>query len=248
MLDDEYTFRIDAFTPETLPMARMAEYMAALAELIGFRDSNHFVRIEPGSARLVSRIDHQDAPKVRERLNVAGSPAAPKDLARAFKALDEMLADDNAIGDIAGAGGAIIIEFPGRTRPTALAFPAFWQDGSIDGQIVSIGGRDKTAHLILQNGLLTYSNIDLPRAAARDLAAHLYGPKIRVFGRGKWERHPDGAWKLLSFIVDRHELLDDVALPEVLAEIRAMPGNGLMADSDIYNELMSLRGGEDELH
>jgi hypothetical protein len=31
----EYRFRIDAFTPETMPMARLAEYMSQLAQLLG---------------------------------------------------------------------------------------------------------------------------------------------------------------------------------------------------------------------
>ncbi len=248
MANTEYTFRIDVFTPDTLPMARLAEYMAGLAELVGYKDSAHFVRLEAGSACLVSRVEDQDAHKVRQRLATMEGPAAAPGVAKAFKALDDMLAEDNAVGEVIDPEGIVIIPFPGRTRPKSLAFPAFRQDGSLDGQIVSIGGKDKTAHVILRDGSIIYSNIELSHDLARDMAKHLYGLKVRLFGRGRWERHPDGAWKLLNFSVDRHEVLDDAPLSEVLAKIRRVPDNGLMTDQSIYDKLLSLRLGEDEVH
>lgn len=245
MENNEFTFRIDVFTPDTLPMARLAEYMAAFADLVGHKDTTHFVRLDPGSARLVSRVEDQDVPKVRRRLAVVEGPPAVVGVAKAFKVLDDMLADDNAVGEIINPEGAVIIPFPGRTRPKPLAFPAFRQDGSLDGQIVSVGGRDSTAHVILQDGLITYSHISLSRDLAREMAQHLYGPKVRLFGSGRWERHSDGAWKLLNFNTDRYEVLDDAPLSQVLADIRSAQGNGLMTDEAIYDELMALRGGDD---
>jgi hypothetical protein len=247
MLSNEYTFRIDVFTPDTLPMARLAEYMAALADLIGHRESTHFARIEEGSARLVSRVEEQDAPKVQRRLEDVMSAKPPQGITKAFKTLDDMLAHDNAIAEVIGPSGAVIIRFPGRARPKALTFPAFRQDGSIDGQIVSIGGRDKTAHVTLQDGGLTYTNIALNRDMARELAKHLYGTKVRLFGSGRWERHPEGDWKLLAFNVDRHEVLDDTPLGDVLAEIRLIRGSGRTGEGT-YHELMALRLGEGEIH
>jgi hypothetical protein len=248
MADNEYTFRIDVFTPETIPMARLAQYMAALAELVGYKESTHFVRVQAGSACLVSRVDIQDAPKVDSRLTAVNSVAPPQGAAKAFKTLDDMLAEDNAVGELAGPAGAVIIPFPGRTRPKALAFPAFRQESSIEGQIVSIGGRDKTAHIILQDGTISYSNIELQRVVARDMAKYLYGPKVRLFGNGRWERHPDGAWKLLNFTVDRHEVLDDAPLSDVLSIIRGLPGNDLLTNREMHADMMALRLGEEEIN
>jgi hypothetical protein len=246
--NNEYTFRIDVFTPDTLPMARLAEYMAALAELIGSEASTHFVRLDPGSARVVARIEEQDAPKVLRRLSVVEGPSAALGVAKAFRVLDDLLAGDNAVGEVISPEGAVIIPFPGRERPKPLAFPAFRQDGALDGEIVSIGGKDKTAHIILRDGAITYSNIELTHALAKELAKYLYGPKVRLIGRGRWERHPDGAWKLLNFSVDRYDVLDNAPLSEVLADIRGIPDNGLMGDPAIYDELMSLRLGDDGIH
>ena len=57
----EYVLRIDAFTPDTMPMARLAEYLGALARLLGHAEHTHFVRLEEGSAKLVHRVDAVDA-------------------------------------------------------------------------------------------------------------------------------------------------------------------------------------------
>jgi len=247
MTDHEYALCIDAFTPETIPMARLAQYMTALAELVGFKETTHFVRIEPGSARLVSRVEQQDLPKVERRLATLHTLEPAAGLAKAFKQIDDLLAEDNAVAKFTSPKGAII-EFPGRDRPRALSFSAFRQEGSIDGVIVNIGGRDSTAHVILQDGAVNYSNIDLQRSTARELAKHLYGPKVRLYGSGRWERHPDGAWKLLSFKVDRYEVLDEAPLASVFADVRAAMQDGGDRSRTAYADLMALRLGDGDVH
>lgn len=244
----EYTFLIDAFTPDTIPMARLAEYLGVLSSLVGHIQSTHFDRLEFGSARLVYSIDAVDALKVEQRLARSGEPDAPKDLSKAFDTLDKMLASDNAVGELRNPHGSVIIPFPGRDRPRVLSFPAFRQDGSIDGQVVSIGGRDATAHIILQDGAVTYSNIKLTREMARQLRGYLYEQKVRLVGSGRWERSPDGSWKLLDFTVGSFQVLDDASLTDVLETLREIPNNGLTSSANIYNDLMSLRLGDEELH
>jgi hypothetical protein len=248
MTNYEYTFRIDAFTPETIPMARLAEYLAVLSNLVGHSKSTHFDRLAAGSARLIYKIDAVDAPKVEQRLACAGEPDAPRDLRKAFDTLDNMLANDNAVGELMNQNGAVIIPFPGRDRPKVLTFPAFRQDGSIDGQVVSIGGKDATAHVILQDGAVTYSNIKLTREMARQLRGYLYEQKVRLVGSGRWERSPDGSWKLLDFNVGSFQVLDEASLTDVLENLREIPGNGLTNNANIYDDLMSLRLGDEELH
>jgi hypothetical protein len=53
----EYRFHIDAFTPASMPMVHLAEYMAALAAFLGQVERVHFVRLEGGSTfNCISRI------------------------------------------------------------------------------------------------------------------------------------------------------------------------------------------------
>lgn len=239
-----YIFRIDAFTPDTLPMARLAEYMATLAKLLGHPEHTHFVRLEKGSANLVHKVDAVDAPKVEARIQGAARGEAPQDALVAKEKLDQLLANDNAVGELMRPDGRVVIPFPGRTRPKALTFPAFRQEGSVEGQVVSIGGRDATAHAIIQDGDITYTGLAMPRDIARELAHHLYGAKIRLIGSGRWERRPEGMWKLLDFRVDRFQVLDESPMAEVLREIRGLPGNDLM-DRSAYRDVFDL-GSDDE--
>ncbi len=95
---EEYRFKIDAFTPDTLPMARLAEYMASLAELLGEPTAVHFKKLEAGSTILVQRIDREAVPKVRQRTSAVRRGDASQDATRAFKAINKLLRDDNASG------------------------------------------------------------------------------------------------------------------------------------------------------
>ena len=79
----EYVFSIDAFTPDTLPMARFAEYLVALAKMLGHAHHTHFVKLDKGSVMLVHKVDAVDAPKVEARLNNIRLGSAPKDAASA---------------------------------------------------------------------------------------------------------------------------------------------------------------------
>ncbi len=56
-----YTLYINAYTPETIPMARLAEYMQHFAVVLGReqKDGIHFDKMEQGSTQLAARIDHE---------------------------------------------------------------------------------------------------------------------------------------------------------------------------------------------
>lgn len=242
----EYVFRIDAFTPDTLPMGRLAEYLAALAKMLGHPDHTHFIRLDAGSARLVHKVDAVDAPKVEARLNSVRNGGAPKEAMLAKQSLEDLLANDNAIGTLSEAqSGRVVVPFVGRNRPKILSFPPFRENTTLDGQVVSIGGRDSTAHATLQDGDTFHVGLSMKRDVARELAKLLYGPVVRLHGNGRFERHADGIWKMLDFRVERFELLDETAIADTLARIRSIPGNRLLEDR-AARDIQSLRDAESE--
>jgi hypothetical protein len=230
----EYVFRIDVFQPETLPMGRLAEYLAALAKMFGHPEHTHFRAVEPGSAKLRTAIDPVDAPKVAARLNGVSIGEGAKDALAGKQALEDLLANDNAVATLTeGDSDRVVVAFVGRNRPKPLSFPPFREDTSIDGQLVSIGGRDSSAHAILQDGETLHVGVSMPRSMARELAPLLYGPVIRLFGNGRFERQAGGVWKMSDFKVDRFERLEDRPAREVLESLRTIPGNRVM-DADAY--------------
>lgn len=225
-------------------MARLAEYMADLARLFGEIEHVHFGRLEPGSTVLVPFVDAEAVPRIETRFCAIRSENAPEDAARALKALNRRLAEDNAAGSLRDADGAEIVSFPGRERQQFLALGPLRQQRELDGMLIRIGGRDVTVPVHLQDGdTIHLCNAD--REMARRLAGHLYGPVLRVYGDGRWERDAEGAWTMKSFTITGFEELDDAPLDEVVERLRRVEGSNWKDFDDPQAELRRLRGADE---
>jgi hypothetical protein len=207
---------IDAFTPDTLPMSRLAEYLRPFAAMLGSEANVHFEGVFEGSAVCRAVVEAQDAPKVRERVQGIPSRTAPKTALKAYSEIDDLLAKDNAIGHIA-VDGHNLIEFPGRRRATQEIIGPVRRSTSIEGQVYSIGGKDETINIHLRNGeteLRCVVSIEL----ARKLGPHLLGGTVRLFGHGLWSRI-DGEWQMKTFAADDFIALDNSPLQATLGSI-----------------------------
>lgn len=241
----EYRFVIDAYSPDTLPMSRLAEYMADLARLLGSADRVHFVRLEAGSTVLVQRVEPEVAVEVSRRMRGLADNTAPIDATNAFKALNRRLADDDATGSLQ-EGGAEVIPFPGRNQPQPVTFGAFNQPGVLDGVLIRVGGQGDIVPAHLRDGEVIHM-CQATRDMARQLAVHLYGPTLRVQGEGRWEREADGGWLMKRFNIARFEELDDAPLGDVVERLRSVEGSGWKEIDAPAEELRTLRG-IDEAH
>jgi len=248
-MDSEYRFRIaESFSPRTLPMERLGEYMMAFAKLLGEGESVHFQRIVEGSAVLVADIDPPARPKVRERVRGVRDGRGPKDALKAFAELDEMLRRDNATGALLDDADVTVIPFPGRLRPEPLVFGPFRQDGTLDGQVIRVGGKDDTVPVHLQDGTVIYTGLNATRDMARRLGRLIYGPTIRVHGTGVWFRAGDGSWELRSFKITDFEELDETPLQDVVDSLRQVKGNGWQDVPDPVQALLEERRGNGDAH
>ena len=236
-----YYFAIDALTPDSLPMARLAEYMADLADLFGHKEHVHFDHVASGSAVLVQtvEIDHND--RIRERLDAANAVGlVPDDVANAVESINTRLAKDDATGRLSDGSGAEIIVFPGRDRPRPRTFGPFKQLCSFDGVLIRVGGRDDTVPVHLQAGN-KFHICNADRDMAQDLAPYLYKGTLRVWGDGSWEREANGNWKLKFFNISKFAPLDDTPLGQVVEKLRQVEGSGWKRFDDPLAEIMRLR-------
>lgn len=243
----EYRLRIDVFSVESLPMARLADYMAELARMFGDQERVHFARLEPGSAVLVSSIEPPAAQKVRERLSKISNGTAPKDALLAFSALDNLLAKDNAVATLTTADGAEIITFPGRMRPKPIRYGPFREYGSLDGTVIRVGGRGDTIPVLIKDAEGAEFNCQTSVELSKQFASHYRGATLRVHGSGKWLREEDGSWKLDEFVIDRFEVLDDSPLLDVVAQLRAVDGGEWSSDTAM-GDVLGLRPEEGPAH
>jgi hypothetical protein len=248
--DTKFKFYIDAYSPEDMPMAKLAQYMADFAELLGKDHAVHFLTLERGSTTIVSRVEREDVPKVTGRLLEIRSGSASKETLKLVAEIDNRLANDNAIGRILEEGRdgstAELIAFAGRNRPKPAVYGPFTQEGHLDGILISVGGKDETVPVRLLNGETIYSNCDTTRTIARDLGHHLFEP-VRVHGAGRWRREADGQWTLIRFRIHGFIVLDKGTLRDAVAALRAVPGSRWDELDEPLAELRKIQG-KDDLH
>ena len=248
-MSKSYTLYIKAYTPETIPMTRLAQYMQNLAAMLGHDAAVHFDTLKPGSTQLVTRIDHEDVPKVASHLAQVKRGEGSPEATRAQAEIDRLLAEDNATGFVYEDKNesAKIIAFPGVTRPKPTTFGPFNQEGSLDGILISVSGADQTVHLQLQNGEIKYTGIDTNRETARRLAKHMYEP-VRVFGTGRWLRDQEGKWILKKFKVENYKVLAADDLKDSIDQMREIEGSEWKDMDDPIGALKALREKGNGLH
>jgi hypothetical protein len=147
---EEYRLRIEAYTPSTMPMQRLAEYLAELAVMLGERASVHFVRLEPGSTSIVHQIEREAVPKIRQRTSSVRRGIGPRDSVRAYRKMNRMLREDNgrAVWAEERTSSEIII-FPGKDDAEEKVM-GISQRGSVDGEIIRVGGAREIVPIMLK--------------------------------------------------------------------------------------------------
>src|ERR1700733_6952053 len=106
----EYRLKINAYSPETMPMKRLAEYLADLAMLFGDESHVHLVGIEASSTCPVVLVDWEAEPKIAERVQKARNREGPEDAQRAVENINSRLKKDNASADLLNPDRSKILE------------------------------------------------------------------------------------------------------------------------------------------
>jgi hypothetical protein len=244
----QYRLKIDIFSVDSLPMARLAEYMAELAVLLGECERVHFSHVEKGSAVLVSNIEPPAYPKIAERVARVREGNGPKDAMQAYKNIDNLLAKDNAIAVLFSSDESNVIEFLGRLRPKPVRYGPFREVGTLDGRIIRLGGRDETIPVWLKDGDVEHHCNVRGEDVARRLAPYYLNGIVRLYGSGKWLREENGTWVLQQFDISDFEVLDDSPLTEVVGKLRAVEGGEWHQSDGALSDILGLRRDERDRH
>lgn len=236
-----YDFRIDAWKPETLPMARLAEYLAKLSTMFDCKEHVHFIKLRKGSAVLENAIEHEVALKVEARLRLVGTPDAPQELERANQEINRMLREDNSSATLRIKHGEKILVFPGKKTPLAEEVVVH-EHGYLDGVIIRVGGKDDSVPIWIEGEGKVVYKCQASRDIARQLAAHLFDHPVRATGNGHWCRTPERKWELLDFKIKSFEMLDNAPLQGIINELQQIKGNLWNEMDDPQAELRKLRG------
>jgi hypothetical protein len=238
----EFRFTIDAFTPRTIPLLRLAEYMHDFAVLLGNEKSVHpGDRLEEGSTTVVAVVEWEAEPKVRERLRAVRNKDANDRAMEAAARLDNRLAEDNAKGTIADPAGTKIIEFPGRDRFQMPPFGPIQQPGIFQGVPIKIGGENDPVPVHLEDGKDKHIVL-AKRSLAKELAPHLFTSVVRVEGVGRWNRTANGAWEMLGFMAESFQVIEEADIRKSIGELRSIESAWKQA-KDPLRKLDAIRRG-----
>lgn len=237
-----YTFQIDAYTPATIPMARLAKYMWHCADMFGYDSAVHFKMLGVGSLQLVANIDDGFFSKVGNRLALIDAGEGDLRGAKAKAAIGRLLAEDGTSGFIYQGGNDSdkIISFPRTPQTRQEVIGPICEEYSIDGTLIKAGGAGQTASLQLQSGTKKIAGIRTNRDIARRIAKHLYKP-VRLFGRGEWIRNENGRWIMQKFQAEKFIVLQKVGLKETFNRLRAIEGSDWKKMDDPIQVVMALR-------
>jgi hypothetical protein len=230
--------------PTRTPLSRIAEYMQEFAALLGNRQDVLFAGVRKGSTVLRVQADEQDATELSKRIIGLRSGDAPKDATDRASRIDRMLGEDRTRAEIIRRDGNVLYAFQG-TRPSTqgAAEITVSQEGELTGVVLRIGGRDDTVPLLLVDADKRYYEVNVRgRELAKEIAVHLFGNPVRVFGNGTWLRDAEGLWSIRHFLVNRFEALDDREASQILAELRSIPGNDWVTEEDPMAAWRELRG------
>jgi hypothetical protein len=239
----EYRLKITAYSPETMPMKRLAEYLSDAASLLGEESHVHLIAVESGSTCPVVLVDWEAEPKVVERIQKVRNGEGPEEAQRAFESINARLRKDNASADLINPLRSKVMEFPGVRAEQPLEWPSINQASELYGVPVWVGGRSELSNIDLLDGDKEWRCLATrPKAIA--IARHIYTAILRVYGKGRWRKKPGAEWELERFVIDDFDLMKAGDLVDTVEELR-----GIEADwkslSDPLAHLDAIRSGED---
>ncbi|MDP1873183.1 hypothetical protein [Phenylobacterium sp.] len=245
------SFKIDAFQPDQIPMARLAEYMSDIAMMIGEKANVHFVRLEDGCTQILHDVEYTAYPKIEARLASVRDGTAPAEAMNAYRGLNKKLAIDNTFAryTVAANDADFGLDFPGIEAPKPVEIALVEQPGFITGTVQGIGGKtisEKGVSVFVDTGDTVHA-CSAPIAVARDLGAFILREPRRLEGFAGWQRDENGTWTLKRFTIQGHFPLERATLGELIEQFRAVPSD-LSEIRDPWGALMADRNQEGGEH
>jgi hypothetical protein len=237
-----FSLRIKGFTPDSLPLGRMGEYVSALAELIGDDVQASFERVTKGSAQLKVKIKDDDVDLVIKKMQLAPVSDEGSQVRRGYEKIQYLLSVDKTSAEFRPAKGAVILKFPGAPK-NIIRLATMKEMGEINGRIIKVGGRDDTIPVAIRTPEGVIINCNSSVEMARNLKKYLLEPiDIILSGEGKWQRSEGGSWEIIDFKITGVSEIDFIGFSSELEKVRDL-GSGWDDVQDVDLELDRLRYG-----
>ncbi|MFN7996983.1 MAG: hypothetical protein U0Q18_25440 [Bryobacteraceae bacterium] len=242
------TLHVEGVTLDNLELDDIAEYLTDFAKLIGTDSNPRFHSIRRGSLSLKARVPADREIDVKTRAFLIRTGDAPEDAIKARDRISRRLCQNRGRrATLLDSGNAKVIEIPvHRVEPAFQPVPPSTRAGTLQGQIIRLGGKQETVSVELQDVDGHIYLCKAPRSMARKLAREMFEPVVRVHGSGRWSRGDDGVWRVEEFQIADFEVLEDDSLIDVVAQLRGIRSKWKTLE-DPAAEMEKIRNGEPEL-
>jgi hypothetical protein len=234
----QYIFKIEGFTPDTMPFGRLVDYYAQLKVMLGLSEHMHLVNIFEGSHVTSFAVDDNVRKRVDERMFKIKDGTAPKNALRARDHINLMLQEDGTSGNFFDPEGSNVIPFPGTRADDNIVF-SICDQAIFSGEVYHIAVSKDDVKLRVATDAFGVVYCLAPRKMGVALREFL-DEKIQITGRGTWKRTTDGVWAVndvtitdfqpikgnLRETVDRLRSLDVDWPEDVLGEIDSIEERG----------------------
>jgi hypothetical protein len=221
---EELIFVIPGYTPETMPLNLLIDYLQQMSVVLGDPENLHLVEIKKGSVAPTFHVTKAVAVEARERASKVQRGDGTKKQVDAYNRIRHMVRRDSRDAGsraLLRSSERVVLEIP--AAPDELGFlSGIRQASTIDGQIIRLGGAGDDATLQVQelDGRIM-SGFTAKRSLAKELAPLMWEP-VRLFGTGQWCRTEEGVWQLERMQVQTYERLDDENLGVTLERLRGL--------------------------
>jgi hypothetical protein len=218
LLGPEFSWVVKGWTRQTIPMARLAEYIRELSKLLGQETKIHLMSLEDSSLALVSKTEQPiDGGKIDARVSAVRRGEGAIDATRAYANLNEMLANDNGSARLY-RGTAVVINFPGKV-PAEPALIEVQDYGSVTGYLYMLY-QQKDAYLAR---LRIDSDTTLRCFCTEDVLPQLKETlfdTVRVSGSGRWGRTISGIWQPVNLTIEEVQKINRAPFREAIDSLR----------------------------
>jgi hypothetical protein len=230
---ENYTFKIEGFTPASMPFGRLLEYYQSLCDMLGSPSQLHLMAVVEGSHSTAIRIDDSYKPALAQRLQELVKGTAPTKAHKAREQIDQMLEQDNARATFSDPNGGNVIEFLGASRKLESSDLRVNGSASFVGELYHISRQKDKATLRVSTKdhgtVYCTSTIDIAKALT-----HYLFDTVRVTGLCSWRMDENRRWFVDGLEVTSFDEPSSGSLRQVVQRLRALD---IQMPSDAVNEI-----------
>jgi hypothetical protein len=219
---EELSFSIPGYSPETIPLGRLIEYLQQISMLLGDPENLHLVEVRDGSVQPVFHMPVEVALEAKDRAAKVQRGDGTRKQTDAYNRIRRMVRRDSRDAGrpaILKSPRVVVLEIPPAPEDLGV-LSGIRQSTTIDGRLIRVGGAGDDATMQVQDleGNI-FSGFTAKRVIAKELAKLMW-ELVRLHGVGQWCRDSEGKWHLEKMQVQSYELLEEEVLGVTVERLR----------------------------